>query len=236
MSTLNPPKTFSRRHELREDTVVTAYARAWQFFDRNRTLIYGILVAVVVLVLLMVGWIWRQNVRNNEAAEHLGRIVSLYEQGDYQQALDGSGGNLGLIAIADQYGSTDAGNLARFYAANAYFELGSYEEARAYFSDFKVGDDILGASAIAGEAAALEALGQYERAGELYRRAALHQEIPALSPQYLLDSGRAFEAAGDYDRAIESYRMIADNFEQASIAANIDAYIAGAEARRKIAQ
>lgn len=236
MSTLNPPKSISRRHELREDTVVTAYARAWQFFDRNRTLVYGALVALVVLVLLLVGWIWRQNVRGGEAAEHLGRIVTLYEEGQFQQALDGSEGRLGLVAIAEDYGRTDAGNLARFYAANANFELGNFEDARAFFSRYNKGNDILGASAIAGEAAALEALGEFRQAGDLFRRAALHVEIPTLSPQYLLDAGRAYESAGDYDRAVDAYRLVAQDFEDAPVAASIDAYIAGAEARRQTAQ
>ncbi len=236
MSTLNPPKSISRRHELREDTVVTAYARAWQYFDRNRTLVYGILAGIVVLVLLVIGWFWYQNVQGAEATEHLGRIVPLYEEGNYQQALDGSEDRLGLAAIADQYGSTDAGNLARFYAANAHFELGNFEEAQTYFSRFKKGDDLLGASAIAGEAASLEEQGEFRRAGDLYVRAARHLESAAASPQYLLDAGRVYEEAGEYGRAVEAYQMIADNYEDAPVVTNLDAFIARAEARRQAAQ
>lgn len=236
MSTLNPPKSISRRHELREDKVITFYARAWQYFDQNRTLIYAILAGLVLLVLLLVGWIWYQNQQAQEAERHLGRIVPVYEAGDYEQALEGEDGRLGLVEIADEYGRTDAGNLARFYAADAYFKLGQYDRAQTYFSRFDKGDDILGASAIAGEAAALEAQGEHRRAADLYRRAALHHENSAISPQYLLSAGRAYEEAGDYERALDAYRTIPDRFEDAPLADNIDAYIARAEARQQTAQ
>src|SRR5690554_5184374 len=199
MSTLNPPKSVSRRHELREETVVTAYARIWQFFDQNRTLVYGILAGIVVLIIAVAAWSWYQNQRDAEAQVHLGAILPLYEDGDFEAALEGGDGRMGLVAIIDDFGRTDAGNLARFYAADAYFKLGDYESARQHFSNFRKGDDVIGASAIAGEAAAVEMQGEHRRAADLYRRAALHFENPAVSPQYLLNAGRAYEEAGEPD-------------------------------------
>lgn len=235
MSTLKPPKSLSRRQELREDRVVTAYARAYQYIDQNRTLIYGIIGAVVAVILLLVAWSWYQSRQAEQAQEHLGRILHIYERGDYRQALDGSDGRLGLTAIADDYGRSPAGNLARFYAANAHFRLGEYDEAQRYFSRFNKEDDLVGASAIEGEASIYEMRGEYRRAGDLYRRAAQHFESAASSPQYLLASGRAYEQAGDFNRAIESYQMIVDDFPDSPQAGNVDAYIARAEARRQAA-
>jgi tetratricopeptide (TPR) repeat protein len=236
MSTLKPPKTISRRHELREDQVVTAYARAYQYIDQNRTLIYGIIGAIVAVILLLVAWAWYQNRQAEAAQEHLGRILNVYERGDYREALDGTDGRLGLAAIADQYGRSPSGNLARFYAADAHFQLGELDQALEYFSRFSKDEDLLGASALAGEAAVFESRGEYRRAGDQYRRAAMHFESSASSPQYLLSAGRAYEQAGEFGRATEAYEMIAERFSDSPLAGNVDAYVARAEARRLAAQ
>src|SRR5690606_17436511 len=97
------------------------------------------------------------------------------------------------LEIADEYGSTDAGNLARFYAADALFRLGEYDRALEYFRKYDEDDGLIGASAIAGEAAIRENKGEYEAAGDLYRRAALHYENELRSPEYLLQAARAYE-------------------------------------------
>lgn len=234
MSTLNPPKSASRRQELREDRVVTFYARAWQYADQNRKLIYGILAAIIAVVLLIVIWTWNQSRRADEAQVHLGRIVSVYEAGRFQQALEGGDGRLGLVEIADQYGRTDAGNMARYFAADAYLQLGQMEDAREYFSRFNKREGLLGASAYAGEAAALEQLGQFREAGDLYRQAARHYQTAATAPTYLLNAGRAYEEAGAYDRAIDAYQTIRDEYAESPQASSIEAYIARAEASRHV--
>lgn len=233
MSTLNPPKKISKKHELREDRVVTFYARAWQYFDQNRTLVYGILAGIVVIIVAAVGYVFYQSKQSERADELLGQIVSLYEQGSYQEALDGTGDRTGLLEIADEYGSTDAGNLAHFYAADALFQLGEYDRALEHFNDYDKSEDLIGASAIAGQAAVYENKGEYRRAADLYRRAALHFENELNSPQYLLNAGRSYELAGDFGEAQEVYEMIRDDYSESNLATNIEVYIARAAAKQK---
>ena len=208
MSTLNPTKKISRRQELRKDTVVTFYARLWQFFDQNRKLVYGILAGVVVVILALIGYGVYNNAQQKEALAKMAGAVQAYEQGNYREALDGTADYVGLLAIIDDYGSTDAGNLARFYAADALFRLGEYDEALKYFRAFDAPDEVLGASALAGEAAIYEHKGEFERAGDLYRKAAEMVDTDLISAQYLLDAARAYEKAGDYDEAREVYEEI----------------------------
>ncbi|MEX0747870.1 MAG: tetratricopeptide repeat protein [Rhodothermales bacterium] len=233
MSTLNPPKKISKKHELREDKVVTFYARAWQYFDQNRTLVYGILAGIVLVAVAIVGYVFYQSRQSERANELLGQIVGLYEQGSYQEALDGTDDRVGLLEIADEYGSTDAGNLAHFYAADALFQLGEYDRALEHFDEFDKSEDFIGASAIAGQAAVYENKGEYSRAGDHYRRAALHFENELNSPQYLLDAGRSYELAGDFAEAQEVYEMIRDDYPESNLATNIEVYIARAAARQK---
>lgn len=233
MSALTPPKHHSRKHELREDTVITLYARAWQFFDQNRKLVYAALGGVLVLVLLALGYIYYLNQRQARAVELLGGVVQLYEEGQYREALDGAEGKLGLIAIADDYGRTDAGNLARFYAADALFRLGEYDEALRYFRAFKSDRSLIGASAIAGQAAVHETRGELVRAGDLYRRAALHFENEVRSPEYLIRAGRVYEEGGSYEKAEEAYALIQERFPDSNHAESIEFHLARVAARRE---
>ena len=226
MATLNPPKKISRRHELRQDQVVTVYARAWDFVDKNRTLIWGIVAALVLLVALAIAYVFYQQNQEAEAQEAIAAPIRLYEQENYREALDGADGAMGFLAIADEYGGTDAGNLAHFYAADALFNLGEYDQALEHFEDFGKEENYLGASALAGEAAVYENQGEYERAGQLYQRAASHLESELTSPQYLLSAGRAFEEAGNYAGAQAAYETLRDDFPDAPAAQNVDAYLA----------
>ena len=58
MSTLNPTRKVSRRHELREDTVVTAYARALGYFENNRSVVFGAAAVILLIATLIVGLSW----------------------------------------------------------------------------------------------------------------------------------------------------------------------------------
>ena len=233
MATLNPPKPISRRQELRQDKVVTAYARLWEFVAENRTLVYGILAGVVVLALGLVAYVFMQAQRGEEAQRLLGGIIAVYEQGDYQAALDGIETGPGLLEIADEYDGTDAGNLAHYYAADALFRLGRYDEALDHFNDYDKAENLVGASALAGEAAIYEQRGDYERAGDLYRRAAGLFENDITSPEYLLQAGQAYEEAGAYDEALEAYEAIVEDFPESTLVSGIEFYTARARAKMR---
>ena len=226
MSTLNAPKKLSRRHELRQDQVVTVYARAWDFVDKHRTLVWGLLGGLVLLVGLIVAYVFYQQAQEAEAQEALAVPIRLYEAESYREALDGPEGEMGLLAVADEYGGTDAGDLAHFYAADALYRLGEYEEALEHFQAFDGDDAYLEASALAGEAAVHENLEDFARAGQLYEEAAERFESELTTPRFLFGAGRAYEAAGDYAAAEAAYEALKEGFPDAPAAQNVDAYLA----------
>jgi TolA-binding protein len=226
MSTLNPTRKISRRHELREDKVVTAYARLLDLVDRYRTIVYGAAAVVVFVVLAFIALSFMQAAKQQEALDEMAVAVTAYEAGSFQTALDGTANNPGLLDIIDDYGSTDAGNLARFYAADAYFRLGNYEAALPLFRDFSKGGNLLGASAVAGEAAILESQGDNARAASLYSRAATMYSSDATSPGYFMAAGRAFEAAGERADARRAYERVRDEYPDSQEARDIEFYLA----------
>jgi tetratricopeptide (TPR) repeat protein len=233
MSMLKPPKPVSRRHELREDQLATATARGMTFFEEHRTLLIAAAVALVVLVVGVIAWGWYRSAQDREAAEALGAILAAYEQGDFEQALEGTPEAAGLLEIADEYGATDTGNLATFFAADALYQLGRYDEALEMFEDYDGDRDVLGASALAGQAAIHEQRGEHALAGRLYLRAAEATASAATAPDYLLAAGRGFEAAGDYAEAQGAYERYLEDWDEtpnATLARALLARVSAAQA------
>lgn len=198
MAQINPPKSLSqsRPHDLREDNLTTAASRGTEFFEDHRNTVIGVIVGIVLLALAVIGWRTYQNNRSAEGQVLLGAILTEYEAGNYQVALDGTDLMPGLLEIADEYGSTPTGQQATFFAADALYQVGDYDRALEYFEDYS-GDELLAASALAGQAAIYELRGEFAEAADLYEEAAAEYESPASTPGYLLDAARAHRQAGD---------------------------------------
>ena len=232
MSTLNPTRKVSRRHELREDTVVTFYARALGYFENNRNTVYGILGGIVLVVLLIFVYSWNKSSKNAQALTEMAYAVQKYEAGEYQASLDGDASFVGMIDIAEQYGSTASGNLARFYAADASFRVGKMEDALKYWEAYSKDANYLGASAYAGEAAVHELNGDLKKAGDLFLRAATVFDSEITSPMYLESAARAYTAAGETSKALAALETIRDDYATSQAARNIEFSIAKLEAKK----
>ncbi len=233
LQTSQQPQTKpSPRKELREDRMVTLYARAWMFYEENRTLVYGALAGLVLIAAGVVGYVYYQTQQQAAAEQELARIVRTFEQGNYQAALDGTGNAMGLLAISDNYGGTQAGNLATYYAADALYRLEDYDRALSLFQEFDATDDFVGASALAAQAAIHANRSEFDRAASLYVDAAEQYPNNLTTPKYLMSAGKAYEETGDYEAAITVYQRIEREYPESSFAQQVPRYIARAEARQ----
>ncbi len=226
MSTYKAPKRKSRRQELREDKVVTFYTQFLDFYEENRGLVFGLLGGVILLVIMGFGYGFFKDNQAERAQDALAGAVRLYEKNDWRAALDGADGVTGLLNAAEDFSSTKAGNLALYYAADAYYKLGENESALKYFQQFDNGEDALGAGAYAGEAAVLESMEQHAEAGDRFKDAALVFESNFTSGRYLQSAGRNYELAGEYDQAREAYELIRERFPDSAQANEVDMLIA----------
>jgi tetratricopeptide (TPR) repeat protein len=229
MSTLNPTRKVSRRHELREDTVVTFYARSLGYFENNRNTVYAMLAGIVLVVAAIMGFAWMKASNNEKALSEMSTAVQRYEAGEYQASLDGDTSFIGMIEIADSYGNSDSGNLARFYAADAFFRVGDMANSLKYFESYSKDSNYLGASAYAGEAAIHESNGDLKRAGDLFLRAATIFTSDITSPMYLESAARAYTEAGESKKALSAFETIRDDFPNSQAARDVEFYIAKME-------
>lgn len=213
--------------------MVSFYAEAWDYFDRNRSLVYGALAVIALVVVGAVGWTFYSSAQADEADELLGGIISTYEQGNYEEALQGTGDQRGLLYIAEEYGGTHAGNMAHFYAADALFQTGQNEQALEHWQAFDKERDLLGAGAYAGMAAVYEEQGNHDEAGSYYQRAAEQYASEATSPQYLMQSARAYEEAGSYGEAREVLEQIEEEYPESGQASQVPIALARIEAKQE---
>ncbi len=181
--------------------------RAVDFYYERQSLIIGALIGLVVLALAVVAFIYFAQ-QNAEAAEAALVQPSLqYGQGEFEESLPG------LLAVADEYDGTGAGDLAAFYAGDALFRLGRYEEALEQFEEVSRADNLLGHNVAAGLAATHEQLGNHAEAAGFYEEAIDRYDNPALAPAYLLSAARNYEAAGDYSAARSLVETLMDDYE-----------------------
>ena len=231
MSALKTPEKTSRRQELRQNMLVELYGRLLMFYEDNRQIVYGIGIGLLALVLAVPGYVYYQQQQAKQANKMLGQILPTYEQGNYDQALNGSGQRAGLLTISDEYGGTNAGNLASFYAANALYEQGEYDKALTYYQRFEKSNDFIGASAYAAEASIYESRGEYEKAASKYEQAAAQYKNKLTAPRFLVEAGQAYEDAGNYGAAETAYETVKEKYPEADEADTVDRYLARVRAR-----
>ena len=148
--------------------------------------------------------------KNQKANEALFKGEQYFAMNDYEHALKGDSlGYTGFLAIADEYSSTKAGNLAELYAGMSYAQMGNYEEAVKYLQNYDNCDDAMISPAAVGMLGNCYAqLNQLDKAVETLVKAAKMADNNSLSPMYLIQAGEIYESLNQADKALECYQQI----------------------------
>ena len=224
---LRPKKKISKK-ELKQDALITTYAEITSFYERHKRNI-SIAITALVVVIIAIGLYFKNRSDNNEAATtSLGSIYSYFDSGQYQLAIDGvpEKNIQGLKAIVENYGSSRAGEIARFYLASAYYQLGSYDEALKDFEDCSPPGELLSVSRLSGIADCYEAKGDHLKAGENFEKAASKDSRDVNVAENLNNAARNYAEAGEKDKALELYRRLKKNFPATTFGRDADRFIA----------
>lgn len=213
---------------MKEDRLVTKYFETRTWIEEHRRLAGYIIAAPIVLAALWFWWSQKTAEWNESATTQLAKVQLYYDQGNYDQAINGvvQEGTQGLKAIVDEYGNTRTGELARFYLANSYFALGNYDKALECYKEVSVSDKLISASALAGIAACYEAKGNHDEAGGYFEKAASKDMSGIQAPDNLRNAATNFAAAGKNEKAVELLKTLKKEFPNAPAARDIDRYIA----------
>jgi len=224
---LTPKKKLSKR-ELKEDALVTSYVRVSSFYSENRRMIS--IVATVIAVLVIAAIIYGKNraANNISASTEFGEVFQLFDNGQYQLAIDGvpERNIKGLKAIVENYGNSNAGDIARFYLADAYYNLGKYQDALEQFKKFSPPVETLEISRLSGIGSCYEALGMRKDAAEYYEKAAKKDPKDASAAENLSNAARNYAAAGEKGTAIELLKKLKKDFPTSAFGRDADRELA----------
>ena len=201
------------------DALAARLADSEDFVRRNRTLLLGVLAAVVLVVGGIFGYNYWRTQQNAQGQAAIFRAVDHWEADSLKPALQGDGKLPGLNRIASEYGSTKAGNLANFYAGVALLKQGKFQEAYNALDKFSADDYLVQARAYALMGDAQLELNKPKEAADLYAKAADHNANEYFTPGYLLKEGVAREAAKDNAGALKAYDRILSDYATAQEAA-----------------
>ena len=218
------------KKEIKQEQVLNveeAVSRSEAFINKNKKMITVAVVAVVVLVAAgMAVNTWVIKPREQKAAEALFAGERYFQNGDYETALNGDQYEYaGFAAVADDFGSTKAGKLAKAYAGLSLAKLGRYEEAIPYLKGFKGDDAMVAPSVLAALGNCYAHVGDEAQAAATLVKAAHEADNNLLSPAYLIQAGQIYEKLGKKSDALKVYQEVKDNYYGSTQSMDIDRYI-----------
>ncbi len=203
-----------------------------QWVEKNyKSLLIG--VGAIVAVILFLNFLNSSNISsNNEAQNNMFASVNYFEIDSFNLALNGDGQYSGFLDIIDENASTDAGNLANYYAGASYLNLGDNENAIKYLSKFSANDQIVSSVALGSLGDAYMNTGKTDKAISSWKKAAKNSSNSFTSPLYFMRAAMALEDKGNNSEAIKLYKSIKDNYGSSDQGSDIDKYITRASLKK----
>lgn len=223
---LTKKKRISKK-EMKEDKLVTSYYSAYNYFAENQA---RILIGLAAVALVVVAIVLISNKKSNDnlaAANQLAKVIPLYESGSFQEAIDGqkAANIVGLKSIVENYGSTENGESAKIYLANAYTFVNNLDEAYKLYDDYSGSNKLFLSTALAGKASYYETKSEFKKAADLYKKAA---QITAGNPsnaEYLLKTGINLMKLGKKEEAKSLFKEIKNEYKFSPVVQEIDRYL-----------
>ena len=220
-----------KNEDLEQDLLIEYSSRFVHFYNQNKAAVLGGGIGIILVIGLTIGYFMYSSQQESQAQNLLGIAEQALFQGDYETALYGDEDEftIGFVQIADNYSRTEAGNLARYYAAVSEFELGNYESALSYIERFNKPRGIMGVSPATFHATVLLELNRYEEAASMFERAANWDENNATTPSNLYEAAQAYHEAGlnqDANRVLDQLLQDYPNSQVASRAQRLKGSLA----------
>ena len=187
-----------------------------EFLEKNKKVVFGVGGVLVLLIAGFFGYQAYMTSQNEQAQMDMFQAIYYFEADSLNKALQGDGSYPGFLEIADEYGMTDAGNLAHYYAGVILLKQGQFNEAIEHLKEFSSDDLLVQSRAYALTGDAYMELNDYGKAAEFYDKAADHKENKFFTPQYLSKAALAYELNGNIAAAIERYTTIVDQYPGAA--------------------
>ncbi len=198
------------------------------FIEQNQNMIFGALVALVVII----GGIFAyknfvQAPKLVEAQEQMYQAQLKFDQDSFAQALTNPApGYSGFLDIIDNYGGTESANAAQYYAAVCYLNLGEHKAAMDYINAFSPTSDLFSIMKYGVQGDIYSEMNDMDNALSSYQKAASAGENEALTAYYLKKIGLWNEKNQQFQAALDAYSKIKKQYPNSPDGSDIDKYIA----------
>lgn len=211
-------KRQDQKNEILEnpDALQEKLVEAEHWFESNSKIIVVVAVAAALIVAGFFGYQYYKDSQDEKAQLEMFQAVYYFEADSLEQALNGDANNLGFLDIIDEYGITDAANLANYYAGVIYLKQGKFEPARLYLEDFKSNDLLVQARAYSLIGDTYMEENNFTEAAKMYNKAANYKPNKFFSPIYLMKEALAYEKANQPEKAKETYDKVITQYWDSS--------------------
>ena len=211
-------KKEEHKNEILESPEVLAekLEGAEHWIEKNPKTVIGIGAALLLIVGGYFGFNYYKDSQNEQAQKEMFQAVYYFEADSLNLALNGDGNNLGFLDIIDEYGITDAGNLANYYAGVCYLKKAQFEAAVLHLEDFSSADLLVQARAYSLIGDAHMEQQHFEDAVKFYNKAAAYKPNKYFSPTYLMKAALAYEKLNQTDKAKEAYQEFIDKYSESA--------------------
>ena len=200
------------------------------FFMKNKKAIIGAIVAVLVVIAGI--FVYRTYIaapRAEKASTELAKSQELFNNEQFDKAGEG------FLKVINNYGGTDAANLANLYLGLCYANQNKWQEAVKYLENFSCKDDaMISPSAKAALGNAYANTGNIDKAISALKDAASMADSKSindanynLSATFLIQAGQLLESQNKNDEALKIYKDVKAKYVNAQqVQSNeIDKYI-----------
>lgn len=225
-----------RKQKQSEDTLVDLVdvkENAGDFLETNQKTIMGVLFALVVLV---GGYLYYTQAvkapKEKEAAAQMVQAQNVFERDSFALALKNPGGGFpGFLNIIVDYTGTKAANSALYYAGVSYLQLGDYDNAIEYLSNFSPNNTVLAYTKFGAMGDAYSQKQDFANALTYYKKATSVGDNEVLASYYLKKIGLLHEKQGQFAEAKTAFEKIKLEFPTSQEGTDIDKYIARVAAK-----
>jgi len=198
------------------------------FIDKyKKHILYGV-AAIIIVAAAIISYVqFVANPRAEKASNALAKCETYFAAENFDKALNGDGqGCIGFLKVADEFGSTKAGNLAKLYAGICYAQTGKNEEAVKFLESFSGQDDAMISPAAIGMLGNCYAnLGQTDKAIATLLKAAKKADNNSITPTFLIQAGELYETLGKPEEALKLYEQVKKDYVSSVAYQEIDKYI-----------
>ena len=200
--------------------------QAGEWYENNQKTILGVAIA---LVLCVVGYYVYNNHKSGQQAEALVQMAEAeyqFERDSFDLALANPGGGFpGFADIVKQYGGTDAGNAALYYAGVCCLNLGQFDAAISYLDDFDADGEVMPIMKAGTLGDAWCEKGELDKGLGFYKKAVSAGDNSLLTPYYLKKVAMLSEKQGDTGAAKNAWEQLKKEYPKSGEARDADKFL-----------